>query len=157
MLKTTQCYLIRDHKWLMLLRNKKDHDLNADKWIGVGGKFEEGESPRECIQRELKEETGLAVTNLEFRGILYFSYATKESEKIWTYTCHDFDGEPSECDEGTLAWIEETEVLNLDLWEGDKVFLKKLLENDSSLFCIELIYDDDGNLQSVKERKTEHE
>ena len=142
----TLCYIVKDHKWLMLLRNKKANDINEGKWIGVGGKVEDNETVEECIIREIKEETGLNPFKVDFRGVVDFIYEFKDYEKIWVYTCCDFDGEVKECDEGTLAWINEEDILYLDLWEGDVVFLKKLIENNDELFHFELKYDEQGNL-----------
>ena len=156
MIKMSLCYIIDNHKWLMMLRNKKENDINANKWIGVGGKIEENESPREGVIREIKEETGLIPNDLVFRGILYFSYGTKDSEKIWVYSCHSYDRTLKECDEGTLEWIDEDKVLNLELWEGDHIFLERMI-NSNDKFCIELKYDDDGNFIEYKflEEETE--
>lgn len=157
MLETTQCYLIQNDQWLMLLRNKKINDLNEGKWIGVGGKMEKGESPLDCIQREILEETGLIAEDLELRGIIDFYYDTKPSEKIYTYTCHNFTGTLHDCKEGTLQWISQKEILNRSLWEGDRIFLKKLLDENSKFFYLILRYDDTGNLLKVEEREMEHE
>lgn len=154
---STLCYLIRDGQWLMLLRNKKKNDINAGKWIGVGGKIEPGETPREGMRREIYEETGLHVSHLDYRGIIYFIYEKKDAEKIWTYTANDFDGNPTECNEGTLAWIPAKDVLNLELWDGDRIFLEKLLKNDMTPFCLELHYDENGRLLKAEERKAEAE
>lgn len=142
----TLCYIVKDHKWLMLLRNKKENDINEGKWIGVGGKVEDNETVEECIIREIKEETGLNPFKVDFRGVVDFIYEFKDYEKIWVYTCSDYDGEIKECDEGTLAWINEEDILDLDLWEGDVVFLKKLIKNNDELFHFELKYDEQGNL-----------
>lgn len=148
----TLCYIIHDHKWLMLLRNKKENDINEGKWIGVGGKVEHDESPEECIIREIKEETGLVANKVEFRGIVDFIYEFKDYERIWVFTCVDYSGEVKECNEGTLAWINEEDILNLDLWEGDVVFLKSLLANNKELFNYELKYDENGELLYTKDK-----
>ncbi|MBQ6356622.1 MAG: 8-oxo-dGTP diphosphatase [Solobacterium sp.] len=151
------CYLQKDGRWLMLLRNRKENDINAGKWIGTGGKIEPGETPRQGALREIREETGFIADTLDFRGILYFIYGTKDAEKMWVYSSHDFHGTQTECNEGTLAWIPEDEILALELWPGDRAFLKKMLSGDPQLFCLELNYDDDGNLVSVIEREEENE
>ena len=148
----TLCYIIKDHKWLMLLRNKKENDINAGKWIGVGGKCEENETAYECIVREIKEETNLNPFKVDFRGVVDFIYEFKDYEKIWVYTCEDFEGEVKECEEGTLEWIDEEDILSLDLWEGDVVFLKKLMENSDELFHYELKYDEKGNLENIVDK-----
>lgn len=145
----TLCYIIKNHKWLMLLRNKKENDINEGKWIGVGGKVEDSETIEECIIREIKEETGLNPFKVDFRGVVDFIYEFKDYEKIWVYICRDFEGEIKDCDEGTLAWIDEEDILDLDLWEGDIVFLKKLIENNDELFHFELKYDEQGNLVNI--------
>ncbi len=157
MRNSTQAYLIRDGRWLMLLRNKKANDINEGKWIGIGGKQEPGETIRECMIREIREETGLDVTHLDYRGILYFFYENNDSEKIWVYTSEDFRGEPQECNEGTLAWIEEEKIKDLSLWEGDRLFLKRMIEGNREPFCLYLYYDADGVLTSYEEKEAEHE
>ena len=123
----------------MLLRNKKENDLNSGKWIGVGGKFEENESPDECLLREVKEETGLTLTDHTFRGVVTFVSDMWESEQMFLYTASGFTGSLKECDEGTLKWIKIEDVLSLDLWEGDRVFLKMLQEKTEPFF-IKLVY-----------------
>lgn len=157
MIPMSLCYLQKDGRWLMLLRNRKENDINAGKWIGTGGKIEPGETPRQGALREIHEETGFIADTLDFRGILYFIYGTKDAEKMWVYSSHDFHGTQTECNEGTLAWIPEDEILALELWPGDRAFLKKMLSGDPQLFCLELNYDDDGNLVSVIEREEENE
>ena len=157
MIPMSLCYLQKDGRWLMLLRTRKENDINAGKWIGTGGKIEPGETPRQGALREIREETGFIADTLDFRGILYFIYGTKDAEKMWVYSSHDFHGTQTECNEGTLAWIPEDEILALELWPGDRAFLKKMLSGDPQLFCLELNYDDDGNLVSVIEREEENE
>ena len=149
----TLCYIIKDHKWLMLLRNKKKNDINEGKWIGVGGKVEINESPEECIIREIKEETGLNPLKVKYRGMIDFIYEFKDYEKIFLFTCEDFEGDLIDCNEGTLAWIDEDKILDLDLWEGDVVFLKRLLKNDEDdIFYYEFKYDEKGKLVDIKEK-----
>ncbi len=157
MLKSTCGYLIRDGKWLMLLRNIKKDDVNAGKWIGVGGKTEPGETARMCMIREIKEETGLAAEDPEYRGILHFHYDDKEEEMIHIYTVEKFSGELTDCNEGTLAWIDEDKILDLPLWEGDRLFLKKLITQQKNIFCLDLYYDGAGNLLEAKEKEAEEE
>lgn len=142
---TTLCYLIKDGKYLMLYRNKKENDINAGKYIGVGGHVEEGESPVDCIIREVEEETGFTVNSLRTRGFITFVMG-KETEHAFLYTSEDFAGELKEsCNEGELSWVDKDKVLDLQLWEGDRVFLKLLNETDK-LFTIKLIYDEQDNL-----------
>ena len=117
---TTLCYIEKDEKYLMIHRIKKKHDVNKDKWIGIGGKFERGESPEDCILRETKEETGLTLTDYRLRGVLTFVYNDddEEMEYIFLYTADGFAGELAECNEGTLEWVPKTQIDRLNLWEG---------------------------------------
>lgn len=153
-MKETSCgYLIQDHKWLMLQRDKKKNDVNEGKWIGIGGKLEPGESMLQCMSREIKEETGLIAEQLELRGILYFEYQDMEPEKIYVYTIEHFSGTLKECDEGTLQWIDQKDILSLPLWDGDRIFLDRLLSNDHRTFCYAFSYDKDGTLLNVEEKE----
>ena len=125
---TTLCYIHKDGKYLMLFRNKKQNDENEGKWIGIGGKLMEGESPDECICREVAEETGLTLTEFAFRGVITFISDTFENEYMMLYEASDFDGECiSACPEGELAWVEEERLFELPMWEGDRLFLEKML------------------------------
>lgn len=142
MRNTTLCYLEKDGKYLMLLRNKKEIDENKGKWIGVGGHFEEGESPQECVCREVFEETGLTLKEYKFRGIVTFVSDEWGTEYMHLFTATSFDGILRECDEGELRWIDKSEILNLNLWEGDREFLK-LLAADSDFFSMKLTYKGD--------------
>ncbi len=146
MKQSTCVYLIRDGKWLMLYRNRKAHDVNHGKWIGVGGKVEAGETLEACARREVLEETGLTVENLKFCGMVDFIYDTEEPEQIAVYTCEAFHGTLTDCEEGTLAWIDENDILNLSLWEGDRIFLRRMLKKEPEPFQIRLVYDDHGTL-----------
>ena len=125
---TTLCYLERDDHYLMLHRTKKEHDFNKDMWIGVGGHFEENESPDECLLREVKEETGLTLTSYKMRGILTFVYRDI-CEYVCLYTADGFEGEMTSCDEGELKWVPKDKLLTLNLFEGDLIFFKLLLED----------------------------
>lgn len=129
-------------KYLMLLRNKKQKDVNEGKWIGVGGRMEPGESPEDCICREVLEETGLTITEYRLRGVLTFSSEGWEDEYIFVFTSDKYTGDLKECDEGELRWIDKTEIMNLNLWEGDRIFLKNLL-NDDPFFSMRLSYKGD--------------
>ena len=151
MILSTLCYMERDGKYLMLHRNKKKNDVNHGKWIGVGGKIESGEAPEECLMREVFEETGCRLLNYRFRGILTFIYDDKEPEYIFTYISDSFKGEPTgfECEEGELKWVEKKDILSLDLWEGDRPMLKRLMESDD-VFSIKLCYNGDV-LMEIKE------
>ncbi len=139
---TTLCYIEKDESYLMLHRVSKKHDVNKDKWIGVGGHFEQGESPEDCLLREVKEETGLTLKSYRFRGILTFNFNDNESEYICLYTADEFEGELRDCDEGTLEWVPKSEIHNLNLWEGDKIFFD-LLNQDAPFFSLKLQYQGD--------------
>ena len=139
---STLCYIEQDGKYLMLHRTVKKNDINKDKWIGVGGHFEPDESPEECLLREAKEETGLTLTSWGFRGIVTFAAEGWPTEYMCLYTADEFEGELKECEEGTLEWIPKTELLQLNLWEGDKIFLK-LLAEDAPFFSLKLMYSGD--------------
>lgn len=149
MINCVLCYIEKDGKYLMLNRNKKKNDLNSGKWIGVGGKFESGESPDECLLREVKEETGYNLTSYRFRGVVTFVSDIAPTEYMFLYTADGFEGEMTECDEGELHWIDKKKIFSLPLWEGDKVFLKYLFENRDRFF-IKLVYKGD-ELVEVKE------
>ena len=137
------CYIEKDEKYLMLYRNKKKNDVNGGKWIGVGGKLEENESPDEALLREVKEETGLSLTSYKFRGIITFVSDTWEDEYMYLYTADCFEGEIIECDEGELSWVDKFSVLDLPTWAGDRVFLTRLLDNDPEPMFIKLTYEGD--------------
>ena len=141
---TTLCYIEQDGKYLMLHRVKKENDMNKDKWIGVGGHFEADESPEDCVLREVKEETGYTLTSYRFRGIITFLYRGA-CKYMCLYTADGFTGQPIECDEGTLEWVDIDKVDDLDLWEGDKIFFRLLKEN-RPFFSLKLSYDENGVL-----------
>ena len=142
---TTLCYIERDNQYLMLHRVSKKNDVNKDKWIGVGGHFEENESPEDCLLREVKEETGLTLTSYRFRGIVTFCFEGYPSEYMCLYTADGFEGELAECDEGTLEWVPKDQVRSLNLWKGDLLFLE-LMENEVPFFSLKLCYHEDGTL-----------
>ena len=134
MIDTTLCYIERSGSYLLMLRNKKENDLNQGKWIGVGGKCEAGESPEQCVRRETLEETGLILGKIHFYGIIHFRSDTWEDEEMYLYGSDDFTGEVSQtCREGTLAWIAKEKILDLPVWEGDRLFLKEMLEGKQSI------------------------
>ncbi len=136
---TTLCYIEKENKYLMLHRTKKQNDANHDKWIGVGGKFETDETPQECLLREVYEETSLELTAYSLRGIVTFISDEWETEYMFLFTASEYKGEISDCNEGELVWIDKSEVMNLNLWEGDKIFLK-LLTEDVGFFSLKLKY-----------------
>lgn len=142
MKQTTLCYLERDGQYLMLHRVKKQHDENHDKWIGVGGKFEDRESPEDCVRREVLEETGLTLTKFRYCGLVTFVSDIYPTEYMHLFHATGFTGTPKECDEGELAWIKKSELLKLRLWEGDKIFLR-LLDKDEPFFSLKLKYEGD--------------
>ena len=145
---TTLCYLERGDEYLMLHRIKKKNDENHDKWIGVGGKFEAGESPEDCMRREILEETGLTVTNYRYRGIVTFVSDIYETEYMHLFTVTDWTGEARECDEGELAWIKKQKLFDLTLWQGDRIFLE-LLQKDVPFFSLKLTYQGDELIEAV--------
>ena len=142
---STLCYLERDGKYLMLHRTVKKNDVNKDKWIGVGGHFEEGESPEECVIREVKEETGYTLTSYRYRGIITFVSGAGVTEYMSLFTADGFEGEPAACDEGELEWVPIEKVRELNIWEGDKIFFR-LLEENVPFFSLKLVYDKKGGL-----------
>lgn len=139
---TTLCYIEKEGCYLMLHRVKKEKDVNKDKWIGVGGHFEQGESPEECLLREVWEETGLLLTSYQFRGMITFIADEWPEEYMCLFTADHFTGTIKECNEGTLEWIPKEELYKLNLWEGDKIFFK-LLENRQDFFSLKLHYEGD--------------
>ena len=145
---TTLCYIEKDNKYLMLHRIKKEHDINKDKWIGVGGHFEHGESPEDCMFREVMEETGLIPTKYRFCGIVTFLSDMGTEDEAWEYMClyhiEEFTGEIKDCDEGVLEWVEKEKILALDLWEGDRLFLR-YMQDRNPFFSLKLVYEQ-GNL-----------
>ncbi len=137
---TVLCYIEREEQYLMLCRNKKKNDCNAGKWIGVGGKLEEKESPEDCLLREVKEETGLTLTSYDLRGIVTFVSDEWETEQMYLFTADGFTGELIVCDEGDLAWIPVEEVPALPTWEGDRIFLDMLRQGEP-FFLLKLEYE----------------
>ena len=143
MKNTTLCYIEKDGAYLMLHRNKKSNDENHDKWIGIGGKIEDGESPHECIFREIGEETGLTPISVKYRGLITFVSDLYGTEFMHLFTCDNFLGKlTNECDEGTLEWVPKSKVSSLPIWEGDKIFFK-LLNEVPAFFSLKLVYEGD--------------
>lgn len=142
MKNTTLCYLLQGDQVLLLHRVKKENDLNHDKWIGIGGKFEEGESPEECLLREAWEETGLTLTDYRYRGIVTFVSNEWEGEYMHLYTATGWTGALKECNEGVLEWVSREKMKELPQWEGDKIFLR-LLEEEAPFFSLKLCYERD--------------
>lgn len=142
---TTLCYIRHGGKYLMLYRNKKKEDPNGGKWIGVGGHFEEGESPDECLCREVEEETGLKLTDRRARGLITFCYDGWGCEYMHLFTADSFEGTLVDCDEGELAWVSEDRLDSLPMWEGDRIFLRLIAEN-APYFHLKLCYNSDGAL-----------
>lgn len=148
---TTLCYIERDDKYLMLYRNKKKNDLNAGKWIGVGGKVEPGETPEECVIRETFEETGLTLKSVVLRGVIMFYSDVWEDEVMYLYSATDFEGEIfGDCNEGDLKWIPKDEIMDLSLWEGDRIFLKDMLEGKMNIY-MSLYYEGDALVEIKSE------
>ena len=137
---TTLCYVEQDDKYLMLHRIKKQHDINKEKWIGIGGHFEENESPEECLLREAMEETGLHLTSWHFRGLVTFISDEWVTEYMCLYTADGFEGTLRECNEGDLQWVSKKELGKLNLWDGDRIFLR-LLAEDVPFFSLKLRYE----------------
>lgn len=148
MRNTTLCHIEKDGKYLMLHRIKKENDLNHDKWVGIGGKFEDKESPEECNLRETLEETGLTLNSSRYCGIVTFVSDKWETEYMHIFHSTSFSGDIKECDEGTLEWVEIPEVYNLPLWEGDKIFLR-LIEEKAPFFSLKLEYEGDRLVNAV--------
>ena len=149
---TTLCYIEKGDSYLMLHRVSKKHDVNKDTWIGIGGHFEENESPEECLLREAKEETGLTLTSWKFRGIVTFISEGWNTEYMCLYTADGYEGEIIPCNEGVLEWIRKEDLLKLNLWEGDKIFLKLLQEN-APFFSLKLAYKGDVLTEAVLDGK----
>lgn len=145
---TTLCYIEKNNSYLMLHRVTKKNDINHDKWIGVGGHFEFQESPEDCLLREVKEETGLTLVSYKFRGIVTFLSDDDEAEYMCLYTSDDFTGNLIGCDEGKLEWVPFEKIEDLELWEGDKIFLRLLKEN-APFFSLKLVYKNGDLKESI--------
>ena len=148
MINTTLCYLERGEEYLMLHRTHKENDLNHDKWLGVGGKFQDKESPEDCLLRETWEETGLTLTSYRYRGLVTFISNLWPTEYMHLFTADGWTGEPHPCDEGELAWIKKADLLSLPLWKGDQIFLD-LLDRNTPFFSLKLQYEGDDLVLAV--------
>ena len=148
MKNTSLCYIEKGGKYLMLHRVSKKNDENAGKWIGIGGKFESGESPEDCATREVLEETGLTLNSLSYRGIVTFVSDEFSTEYMHLFTSSSFSGEIKKCDEGELEWIDKKKLYELTLWEGDKIFLE-LLDTNIPHFSLKLTYSGDKLVSAV--------
>jgi 8-oxo-dGTP diphosphatase len=138
-INSSLCYLIRGDEVLMMHRTRKKNDINHDKWVAVGGRFEPGETPEECALREVKEETGLTMTDPQYRGIVTFINDQYETERMHLFTSETFEGEMTDCDEGELTWVRIAEMDSLPQWEGDRIF-HRLLKEKIPFFELELVY-----------------
>ena len=150
MILSTLCYIEKDGCWLMLHRVKKKNDVNHDKWIGIGGKFEEGESPEDCLLRETREETGLTLTEYRFRGLVTFVSDEAPTEYMHLFTATGFTGTLQECDEGTLELVPTKQVETLPLWQGDRLFLE-LLQREERFFSLKLRYEGERLAEAVRD------
>ena len=153
MRNTTLCHIENDGKYLMLHRVKKKNDLNRDKWVGIGGKFEDSESPEECNLREVYEETGLTLNSYRYCGIVTFVSDKWETEYMHIFHSDNYSGNLKECDEGNLEWIDKAKLYELPIWQGDKIFLK-LIEQKSPFFSLKLVYKGDTLVTAVLDGKT---
>ena len=154
MKNTTLCYITRGRNVLMLHRVKKQNDINKDKWIGIGGKFEGEESPDECLLREAKEETGLTLTRWKCRGVVTFLTENPgDGEFMYLFTCDGFEGELKDCDEGDLQWVDRDFLDSLPKWEGDAIFLRLLWE-DAPFFLLKLRYQGSTLVEAVLDGRT---
>ncbi len=152
MKNVTLCYIERGDEYLMLHRVKKQNDINHDKWIGVGGKFEERESPEDCVLREVLEETGLALTEYRYRGIVTFLSDRFETEYMHLFTASGWTGDLRDCDEGVLEWVKKDAVPDLPIWDGDEIFLR-LLAEEHPFFSLKLSYAGDRLIEAVLDGK----
>ncbi len=140
---STLCYIEKDDSYLMMHRVKKENDMNHDKWIGIGGHFEFGESPYDCVKREAYEETGVTLMSPRYRGIVTFVTDDNYDEQMHLFTCTDYEGELSlDCNEGDLEWVKKSEIKTLPIWEGDKIFFQ-LLDSEEPFFSLKLRYEGD--------------
>ena len=151
MSNTTLCYIEHNGSYLMLHRTKKENDQSHDKWLGIGGKFEDRESPEECILRETREETGLTLTSYRYRGIVTFVSDIWETEYMHLFTADGFTGTLIDCDEGDCVWISREKLLSLPMWEGDRIFLNLLFDPEHPFFSLKLEYQGDTLVYAAKD------
>ena len=151
MTNTTLCYIEHNGSYLMLHRTKKENDQSHDKWLGIGGKFEDRESPEECILRETREETGLTLTSYRYRGIVTFVSDIWETEYMHLFTADGFTGTLIDCDEGDCVWISREKLLSLPMWEGDRIFLNLLFDPEHPFFSLKLEYQGDTLVYAAKD------
>ncbi len=149
MIHTTLCYIRRGEDCLLLHRIKKENDLNRDKWIGIGGKFEDKESPEDCLLREVREETGLTLTSYRYRGLVTFVSDRWPTEYMHLFTADSWTGELHDCDEGTLEWVPRSRLLELPHWEGDEIFLDLIAREDVPFFSLKVRYVGDVLAEAV--------
>ena len=152
MQNTTLFYIENDNRYLMLHRVKKKNDINQGKFIGIGGHFEEGESPFDCVKREVLEETGLTVLSPQYRGIITFVTNEGESEQMHLFTAKDYEGTLTECNEGNLCWVDKSQLDKIPMWQGDYIFLN-LLETEESFFSLKLVYEGNSLVNVEKDGK----
>ena len=152
MIDSSLCYLYRGNQVLMMHRTRKKNDMNHDKWIAIGGRFEAGESPEECALREVKEETGLTMIAPAYRGVVTFINARYETERMHLFTADRFEGEMTDCDEGELVWIPKAQMDALPQWEGDRIF-HRLLDEGIPFFELELNYSGEKLLSAFLDGK----
>lgn len=150
------CYIIKEDCYLMLHRVKKDNDINKDKWIGIGGKLEDGESPYDCVIRETMEETALRLIRPDYRGIVTFVTEDGYTEQMHLFTCDNFSGEIGECSEGELEWVKKEDVFSLPIWEGDKIFLRLIAKN-MPFFSLKLVYSGERLVLAVLNGRNEED
>ena len=148
MLQTTLCYIQRGDEYLMLHRIRKKNDVNHDKWIGIGGKLEPGESPEECLLREAREETGLQLTDYRYRGVITF-LSGDWGETMHLFTANGYEGEITDCDEGVLEWISRERLMSLPMWAGDRIFLNLIANDRTPFFSLKLVYDGEILVRAV--------
>ena len=148
MVNTTLCYIERGDEYLLLHRVKKENDLNRDKWIGIGGKFEPGESPEDCLLREVREETGLTLESWRYRGIVTFVSDEWGTEYMHLFTSEAFHGELKDCEEGVLEWLPWESLPKLPIWEGDRIFLR-LIDEEAPFFSLKLRYRGERLVEAV--------